>query len=384
MFKISGAAMRRALAATRVSNPAQATRIIQDALRGRAGVEKDAGAELEIYLPESIGNDGTNLARRSYALPKPRKGLAETIRSLTSNKSSLLRPKPVEPHIEEGAVFLRRNQQTRAGNRDYRLYVPHAAPPRGLIVMLHGCKQTAEDFAVGTNMNAVAQKEGLLVAYPMQNRMANQSGCWNWFQPKDQAREGGEPEIIAALTRTVMKEYGFDKDNVFVAGLSAGGAMAAVMGATYPDLFDSIGVHSGLAYKSASDVNSAFAAMRGAGTAQPAQHTQRNPPRQIVFHGSSDHTVAPVNAKQMSEMVRSQHGQGDTLHRRFSAGGRSVDQTLILGLDGAVRTEEWMIEGSGHSWSGGNPQGSYTEPNGPDASLEMVRFFLRKPANTPL
>ena len=282
--------------------------------------------------------------------------------------------------MPEGAAFLKRRQQNQAGARDYRLYVPTSGRPRGLVVMLHGCKQSAEDFAVGTMMNVEAEAEQLMVAYPSQIQSANPSACWNWFNPGDQQRDRGEPSIVADMTRAIIREYGLDETSVFVAGLSAGGAMAAVMGAAYPDLFDAVGIHSGLPYRAAHDVPSAFAAMRGEHS--PQRHVNAvaaSSARQIIFQGTRDHTVAPRNAEILLEEARLAHGAARMLSREINAGSRSVKHVEVIGQDGIPKVESWLIDGAGHHWSGGDPAGSYAKPDGPRASREMVRFFMGRP-----
>jgi poly(hydroxyalkanoate) depolymerase family esterase len=245
--------------------------------------------------------------------------------------------------------------------------------------MLHGCTQDPDDFAAGTNMNAVAEAHGLLVAYPHQPKSANASACWNWFSPAHQMRDTGEPAIIAGLTRNVLVELAADPRRVFVAGLSAGGAMAAVMGATYPDLFAAVGVHSGLAYRSASDVASAFATMRGASdpafaAPQGARASEPGLPT-IVFHGSRDRTVHPSNAERIVEAA-SDRWATDPEEIRAQEGGRGYTRRIRRGPDGTPVVEFWQIEGAGHAWSGGRHEGCFADPRGPNASREIVRFFL--------
>ena len=246
--------------------------------------------------------------------------------------------------------------------------------------MLHGCTQTPEDFAAGTGMNALAEERRLLVVYPEQTAGDNSMSCWNWFRPGDQMRDAGEPAIIAGLTESLRDEYGIARDRVFVAGLSAGGAMAAIMGETYPELYRAVGVHSGLACGSANDVMSAFTAMRGQVGIEPrpSRHGSARPetaPRVIVFHGKADTTVHPSNAARIVAgrggrrgMIRSEHGpSGET---------RAYSRLVAERDDGTHAIECWMIDGAEHAWSGGHPSGSYTDPRGPDASAAMVRFFL--------
>jgi poly(hydroxyalkanoate) depolymerase family esterase len=358
------AAMRRATMATRAGNAADATRIIQDALAGRPGGE--------VGLAEA----------------RPRRSLGEVIRTLRRGRPALELPRARDvslPPLPDGAQFLARSFACAAGNREYRLYVPASADDgvAGLVVMLHGCTQTPEDFAAGTNMNAVAEAHRLLVAYPAQTRTHNAASCWNWFNPADQRRGAGEPAILAGLARTLAKEFEIPPGQVFAAGLSAGGAMAAVLGATYPDVFAAIGVHSGLPAGAANDVVSAFAAMRGDGgrTFAPKQMAEPGSgPRTIIFHGTADRTVHAGNAERLAMAAGAQAPSGASRSERgTAAGGRAYARTLVEDPQGSVAVELWMIEGAGHAWAGGHDGGSYTDPDGPDASAEMVRFFLSPP-----
>jgi poly(hydroxyalkanoate) depolymerase family esterase len=348
-------AMRRALDSVRASNLGEATAQIQDALQGKRAT-KTAGAR-----PAN----------------QTRKSLGETLAALSARRKPA--PRVPEPALPEGAAFLRQRHDTPQGGRDYRLYVPGKVKARGLIVMLHGCTQNAEDFATGTMMNAVAEEEGFLVAYPTQARQYNSSGCWNWFEPRHQRRAEGEPHIIADMTRAIIAEYGLDEAHAFVAGMSAGGAMAAVMAAAYPDLFKAAGIHSGLPYQSAHDVNSALAAMRGHRMTQAKRAASAHMPRLIIFHGSKDHTVSSQNAALLLDEARQQQPALQVRQRRFLAGTRQVEHTQLVGSDGIARAESFIIDGAGHQWSGGNPAGSHTEAKGPDASRQMMRFFLKRP-----
>ena len=281
----------------------------------------------------------------------------------------------------EPGEFLQGSFSHAAGTRAYRLYVPAraASGPRPLVVMLHGCTQHPEDFAAGTTMNALAEEHGCLVLYPEQPRSANANGCWNWFEAAHQGREQGEPAILAGMTREVLREHGGDPGRVFVAGLSAGGAMAAILGVAYPELFAAVGVHSGLAAGSAHDLMSALNAMKGARGGPKAAAARRGAAAQlpaIVFHGDADGTVHASNG----EAVLRQFTQGQTLReveeRGQDGSGRSHTRTVLLDAGGRAVAEHWVLHGGGHAWSGGSTAGSYAEAGGPNASAEMLRFFL--------
>jgi poly(hydroxyalkanoate) depolymerase family esterase len=286
--------------------------------------------------------------------------------------------------IPEGAQYLSKSFACAAGTRSYKLYIPRRRQTgrRALLVMLHGGTQDADDFAAGTRMNALAEEHGFIVAYPIQPKAANASLCWNWFTPENQMRERGEPAIIAGITSEIIADYDVDPARVFVAGLSAGGAMAAVMGATYPDLYAAIGVHSGLPYRSAADLPSAFAAMRGHGGQRGGQSRRWHGTgagsrsiRTIVFHGDADHIVHPSNG---ASMVKAESGESVERAKVRQDVIRAHTRTATRDKAGAVVVEHWLIHGGGHAWSGGSPDGTYTDPQGPDASREMLRFFFEE------
>lgn len=283
------------------------------------------------------------------------------------------------PAPEAGGTFSARSAHTAFGPAPYKLFVPTSVRrPAALVVMLHGCTQSPDDFAAGTRMNALAQSHGLLVAYPEQGRTANMSRCWNWFLPQNQGRDHGEAAMIAAITRDVMAAHGVQPGRVAVAGLSAGGAMAAIMAESYPEIFAAVGIHSGLPAGAAHDIASAFTAMRqgGTGSAPEAGALAKGVPT-IVFHGDADTTVHPGNAAAIVARLQArEHGLQPRTETGRIPDGHAFSRTVGQTPGGQIRFESWTVAGAGHAWSGGSSAGSYTDPAGPDASAEILRFFL--------
>ncbi len=264
--------------------------------------------------------------------------------------------KAKRPRVRTGPV----GETRREGALPFRLFRPERSiADAPLLVMLHGCTQTPEDFAAGTRMNLTAETVGSHVIWPEQTRAGNANGCWNWFEPGHQGRSG-EAAAIVAVVRAVKEDIGGDR-RVFVAGLSAGAAMAAILGARYPEVFAGVGLHSGLPVGAARDVASAFAAMRTGGSA-----TAKVAVPLIAFHGTADRTVDPCNLDAFRPA-------GADVHRAMrTVGGRSCTVTTHK-TPGTI--EIWDVDGLGHAWSGGDRSGSYADPAGPDATAEMMRFF---------
>lgn len=312
---------------------------------------------------------------------------------------------PVERPRTADAGSTRTGEHSEAGlTRSYVLYLPpttSATPtdrPLPLVVMLHGCTQDPADFAAGTGMNALAREQGFAVLYPAQTASANPSRCWNWFKHNHQRRGSGEAAVLAGMTRAVLAEHRLDPRRVYVAGLSAGGAMAAILGRAYPDLYAAVGIHSGLASGAANDLMSALSAMKhgpASPTSPPAPvhsgepggsahglETSIGPVPTIVFHGDGDAVVHPGNGTQAIAVAIGQAGGtgpvtgSPVVEESVSASGRRYTRTTHPRAAGApAQAEHWVVHGGGHAWSGGSDQGSYTDPSGPDATREMWRFF---------
>jgi poly(hydroxyalkanoate) depolymerase family esterase len=296
-------------------------------------------------------------------------------------------PRPQQARVDRHpGQFVTGSYANEAGARPYKLYIPsgYRQQPLPLVVMLHGCTQNADAFANGTRMNALAEERQCFVLYPEQTPAANRSRCWNWFKPGDQHRDQGEPSILAGMTREIMHRYRVDQRKVYIAGLSAGGAMAAVMGTAYPDLYAAVGVHSGLACGSAHDLLTALAAMRGRPSAtagDPCASAPGTPATPtIVFHGDRDKTVHPRNGEHVVSRSLAQSGASSTeasIERGHVADGHAYTRTIYRDSADRVVLEYWLVHGGGHAWFGGSLLGSYTDPEGPDAAREMIRFFYQ-------
>lgn len=381
--------MSRATELTRAGKLFEATRLIQSLLSGRSQPPDDAAAEDIIegtfsslddtatHRPDPALDHGSppDAASRMARRGRARKRLGETLRDIAG--AGMAREhgqRDVRVDVPPGAQFLSLGHSSAHGSRDYRLYVPanRHDRPMPLIVMLHGCTQSPEDFALATGMNALAEEAGCLVAWPEQPREANANGCWNWFRPQDQEHGGGEPALIAGIVGDVLRTQSSDPARVYVAGLSAGGAAAAIMGAAYPDLVAAVGVHSGLPVGGAQDIPTALAAMRGGATGRAGSTAAPT----IVFHGLADSTVHPGNgAAVVAQAVQARPAHRCESGEGVSSGGRRYRVTRHEEAGGRSIAEHWEIEGAGHAWSGGQAGGSFTDPAGPDASREMLRFF---------
>ena len=292
------------------------------------------------------------------------------------------------------------------GSRPYFVYTPERYRPGTkvpLLVMLHGCTQTAQDFATGTAMNELAEHYGFIVLYPQQTRIHNLGCCWNWYSPHHQVRGRGEPASIAGIIHTLVSTtdlWTIDPQRIYVAGISAGGAMAIILGATYPDLIAAIGVHSGVEYQAAKGLISGWQATRQGGPdpvhqgelAYAAMGEFSRVVPAIVFHGTDDKATVPMNGDLVvQQWMQTNHlASGGAYVARLdeptratpgqTSGGYAylVSSWDLPGEDDEVQAY-WKVGGMGHAWSGGNPGGSYADPLGPNASLAMYQFFMAHP-----
>lgn len=356
--------MSEVLRLTRAGRPTEAVETIQRTLGAPSGVRSSGASPSGPRRPSGPSPDVGSAAVAAMSGRPRTGGPTRTVGS---------RPGVVET-APSGGEIRRLSHRVPAGTRSYELYIPtgYTGAPVPLVVMLHGGEQDAADCAAGTRMNEHAEEHVFLVAYPEQSAAANSGRFWNWFSRADQVAGSGEPSIIAAIVHRVMTEHAVDSSRVYVAGLSAGGAMAAVMAATYPELFAGVGVHSGIAYGAAHDPISALAAMRTGGSPGPAGRVPL-----IVFHGDRDATVAPVNAEKLVA-ARLVSAPSPVAHATLVTrrGGRPCTRVVHTDVAGAVLAESWTVHGGGHAWFGGSAAGSCTDPMGPDASAEMLRFFL--------
>ncbi|MEO5695572.1 MAG: PHB depolymerase family esterase [Burkholderiaceae bacterium] len=299
--------------------------------------------------------------------------------------------RPVDPAQEHGR-FTSHTHAIGSASRAYKLYVPasYGEQPMPLILMLHGCKQNPDDFAAGTRMNELAEEHGFLVAYPAQTARDNGANCWNWFNRSEQTRDGEEPSLLAGIVEQIAASHRVDATRVYVAGLSAGASMAVILGVTHPEVFTAVGAHSGLPLGAAHDVPSAFAAMQGMRAGLPGQTpatpVNRRAVPTIVFHGDADTTVTASNGGDIVAQAVDAfgNGSGTTLMKhvlpKTADAGRASTTTRYVDAAGQARVERWDVHGGSHAWFGGSSAGSYTDATGPDASAEMVRFFLEQRA----
>jgi poly(hydroxyalkanoate) depolymerase family esterase len=377
--------MDEATRLTRAGRLSEAMALIQSILRGgRPGIDPEtataasasATALPALQLEARVLADAAASVSPQTILPRILGGLDVNLPGLRALGG---RSAPASDIYPAAGAFLAKSFSNAAGTRAYKLYVPsrRADGPRPLVVMLHGCTQSADDFAAGTRMNFAAEEHGCFVAYPEQPAAANVSRCWNWFKGGDQQRGAGEPALIAGITRQIMADYAIDPRRIYVAGLSAGGAAAAIMGEAYPDLYAGVGVHSGLACGAARDLPSAFAAMRGDAPVRAGPRAGKDAGHAvptIVFHGDRDTTVHPRNGAQV---VARAGGDVQVLAEPQAAAQRGrFTRSVRRDASGRSVLELWEIHGAGHAWSGGSSAGSFTDPAGPDATREMLRFFL--------
>lgn len=397
--------MMEATRLTRAGRVAEATALIQhtlgeeSSLAGRPG-RADAPIEAEVRIredppswrePTRPGREGGSPGRVGSRFVAPQARAADLLQlpgelCHPAWRGSLAMPESISPSSYPGGRFVDGAYSNAAGMRPYKLYIPRSSTGQQavpLVIMLHGCTQNAVDFAAGTRMNRLAEEKTFLVAYPEQVSSANLTRCWNWFQPGDQQREKGEPSLIAGITQQIMNAYPIDVNRVYVAGMSAGGAMAVIMAVMYPDLYAAVGVHSGLAYGVASNVRSGFMAMRR-GAGRDVRPLARVIPL-IAFHGDCDTTVSPVNVDHLVDqwLQTTSHEQGRSpqsakMERGRVADGQAYTRSLYHDVSGRVMVEKWLVHQVGHAWSGGSAEGSFTDPRGPDASTELLRFFAQQ------
>jgi len=311
-------------------------------------------------------------SRRPLHPASPRDAVSEPPPGKWYSQQLRLPPKPGEllPHLS------------------YRLYVPSWAHPQEalpLVVMLHGCRQTPEDLAAGTRMNALAEQEGFLVAYPQQPLRRQLQRCWQWFDLT--AEQGGrEVQAVAALIDALALEPGVRSDQIYLAGISAGAAMAAVVALRHPDKVAAVGLHSGVVVGAADSPRAGLKVMRAGSISDPvvlldaAGVTPGGPAMPaMVIHGLADDAVSPLNGRLLAHQFLSYNRLGHTLPSLAETG---LDE-MAPGEFTDVRFGRWHrdlvvlheVAGLGHAWSGGDGRYPYHAAVGPDASALMWDFF---------
>jgi poly(hydroxyalkanoate) depolymerase family esterase len=385
--------VREATRLTRASQLVEATALLQRMLRGESAPESSGTTSSAvparlgpptIDVKANVVEEKESRPARPYSTPPRPKSPArfDSMKGFSRLRlrGPITRAPPSASDIAPNSTRLIEGTfSNAAGSRTYKLFIPsrYQGQPLPLIVMLHGCTQWPDDFAAGTRMNFLAEEQNCFVVYPEQPSGANKAKCWNWHRTGDQQRGGGEPSLIAGITRQIMRDHMIDPKRVYVAGLSAGGAAAAIMAATYGDLYAAVGIHSGLACGAASDLPSAFMAMRQGSESKAVAKAGSLVPA-IVFHGDRDTTVHPKNGDRILEQSAKAISPATKVLRGRVPNGHAYTRTIVTDASGRVIFEHWNVHGAGHAWSGGSPAGSYTDPRGPDATKEMLRFFLAR------
>lgn len=387
--------MANALALVREGRLQEASELLMgnssDAAAGRPGVTRmqpQPGARVSDLAARGFANMHDVLSQLDVHAGSPSVAPARSAAAqATSAHRSEPRTQAAAPSASEPGRFERVAFTHQGVSHPYLLYTPRTPAPTGgrpLIVMLHGCTQDAQDFARGTRMNATAEAAGALVLYPTQSKTANANGCWNWFRPEDQQADAGEPALLLAMVQHAKDAQAVDAKRVYVAGLSAGGAMAAVLAHQYPAVFAAVGVHSGLPPGAATTMMGALSAMKSGakGWRAPRPNGEARAVPMIVLHGDADRTVHHRNAEQL--LQGASEGIATTVQTQdegVSSDGQRYTRTCAVdpAASGQVVAEHWVLHGAGHAWSGGDARGSHASANGVNASAEMLRFFLAHP-----
>ena len=400
-------AMREALRLTQAGRLQEATAAIQRALNAATGVNAATATTPPAGGQGDVFDSSAHILPPASAASQPPVAPVDAPHVDDAQARPAVAPADADAAARAGAgEFISGKYTHELNSRHYKLFIPPAAGgrPMPLVVMLHGCTQDPDDFAAGTGMNERAREQGFYVLYPAQSKTANASRCWNWFMHEHQRRGSGEPALLAGMTRAVIEQHCIDRRRVYIAGLSAGGAMAAIVASEYPEIFAAVGVHSGLAQGAASDMAGALTVMKsGVAPAGPRAMASRvgislsaaprpgTSPPAIVFHGDADRTVHPRNGEQVIAAALGRGGADRTGEASASAatsprveqgvsaqGARYTRSTHQDDGSGAI-AEHWLVHGAGHAWAGGRPAGSFTDATGPDATSEMLRFFFAHP-----
>ncbi|MGA7811238.1 extracellular catalytic domain type 1 short-chain-length polyhydroxyalkanoate depolymerase, partial [Bradyrhizobium sp.] len=337
--------IREATRLTRAGRLLEATALLQRMLRGasapnatRRTIDRTAVAGheppiIDLKVNATEARHRPDSAQAASARPLALRALLDRTKLPAGfRRPGVVQRAPLSDLVPDGARFIAGTYGNQAGSRAYKLFIPSRdqGQPRPLVVMLHGCTQSPDDFAAGTRMNFIAEEQACLVVYPAQPSEANQAKCWNWFRAADQQRGSGEPSLIAGITRQIMRDHSVDPKRVYVGGLSAGAAAAANLGATYSDLYAAIGVHSGLACGAAVDLPSALVAMRqGRGSDERLRRGDRRAVPTIVFHGDRDTTVHPNNGDQILEQSIGTTRMQKQVHRGRVPGGHAYTRTIL-------------------------------------------------------